>query len=155
MQTLAVDHDDRAQRGGHLHRHPTGSRTDLYLTGLSTGGYMAVRAATHFGGLISAFAPVASGDPCRWVRDCTPRAGDRTNVFGVGLDAETRRNISEVGACAEPSASAAALKAKPLASPPGAITHLAQARLTQMGFVSIDDPRPTEKIEAWLSPCRP
>lgn len=79
---------------------PTGSKPDLYLTGLSSGGYMAVRAATHFGGLISAFAPVASGDPYGWVRDCTPRAGDRTNVFGVGLDAETRRNISEVGACA-------------------------------------------------------
>lgn len=100
MQTLVVDHDDRAQRGGLLDRHPTGSRTDLYRTGLFSGGYVAVRAATHFGGLISAFAPVASGDPYGWVRDCTPRAGDRTNVFGVGLDAETRRNISEVGACA-------------------------------------------------------
>ena len=49
--------------------------------------------------LVNAFAPVASGDPYGWVRDCTPRAGDRANVFGVGLDAETRRNISEPGAC--------------------------------------------------------
>jgi pimeloyl-ACP methyl ester carboxylesterase len=82
---------------------PAGSQADVYLTGLSSGGYMAVRAATHFGDLITAFAPVASGDPYGWVRDCTPRAGDRTNVFGVGLDAETRRNISEPGACASTS----------------------------------------------------
>jgi hypothetical protein len=61
---------------------------------------MAVRAATPFGGLISAFGPVASGDPYGWVRDCTPRAGDRINVFVVGLDAETQRNISVIGACA-------------------------------------------------------
>lgn len=79
---------------------PAGSRTDLYLTGLSCGGYMAVRAATRFGGLISAFAPMAGGDPYGWVRDCTPRAGGRVNVFGVGLDAKTRRSISQIGACA-------------------------------------------------------
>ena len=78
---------------------PGGSRSEVSLTGLSSGGYMAVRAATRFGGLVNAFAPVASGDPYGWVRDCTPRAGDRANVFGVGLDAETRRNISEPGAC--------------------------------------------------------
>lgn len=82
---------------------PAGSRTDISLTGLSSGGYMAVRAATRFGDRISAFAPVASGDPYGWVRDCTPRAGDRLNVFGVGQDAETRRTISESGACASPS----------------------------------------------------
>ena len=75
---------------------PAGSRADLYLTGLSSGGYMAVRAATRFGDLVSAFAPVASGDPDGWVRDCTPRAGDRSNVFGVGRDAQTRLAIGEI-----------------------------------------------------------
>lgn len=78
---------------------PAGSRADLYLTGLSSGGYMAVRAATRFGDLVSAFAPVASGDPDGWVRDCTPRAGDRANVFGVGRDAQTRLAIGEIDAC--------------------------------------------------------
>lgn len=78
---------------------PPASRTELYLTGLSSGGYMAVRAATHFGDLVSGFVPVSAGDPYGWQRDCTPRAGDRSNVFGIAVDSETLRPISEPGAC--------------------------------------------------------
>lgn len=79
---------------------PAGSRTDIYLTGLSSGGYMATRAATRFGDLVTAFAPVSSGDPYGWARDCTRRATDRPNVFGIAADLETGRPISEPGACA-------------------------------------------------------
>lgn len=78
---------------------PAGSRSELYLTGLSSGGFMTVRTATRFGDLVTAFAPVAAGDPYGWTRDCTPRAGDRPNVFGIAIDNETRRPISEVDAC--------------------------------------------------------
>ncbi len=78
---------------------PAGSRSEVFLTGLSSGGYMAVRAATALPAQVTAFAPVSSGDPYGWTRDCTPRAGDRVNVFGVALDNETGRNISEPGAC--------------------------------------------------------
>lgn len=81
-------------------RRPAGSRADLYLTGLSSGGYMSTRAATRFGASISAFAPVSAGDPYGWTRDCTPRAGDRPNVFGIAFDLETRRQIVEPDACA-------------------------------------------------------
>lgn len=80
-------------------QRPPGSRADVYLTGLSSGGYMTTRAATRFGDLITAFAPVSSGDPYGWFRDCTPRAGDRPNVFGAAFDNETRRQITEAGAC--------------------------------------------------------
>lgn len=78
---------------------PAGSRSEVYLTGHSSGGYMAVRAASRLGDRITAFAPVSSGDPYGWTRDCTPRAGDRPNVFGAGFDNETGRQIIEPGAC--------------------------------------------------------
>jgi poly(3-hydroxybutyrate) depolymerase len=81
---------------------PAGSRGDVYLTGLSSGGYMATRAATRFGEWITAFAPVSSGDPYGWFRDCSPRATDRPNVFGAAFDSETRRQIVEPGACDAP-----------------------------------------------------
>ena len=80
-------------------RRPAGSSGLVFMTGLSSGGFMTVRAATRFGGHVAAFVPVASGDPYGWFRDCTRRAGDRANVAGVGLDNETRRQIIEPGAC--------------------------------------------------------
>ena len=52
---------------------PADGKREVFFTGLSSGGYMTVRAAT--------------------------RLGDRSNVFGIFFDNETRRNISEVGAC--------------------------------------------------------
>lgn len=78
---------------------PAGSRSEVFVTGHSSGGYMAVRAASSLGDRITAFAPVSSGDPYGWTRDCTPRAGDRPNVFGAGFDNETGRQIIEPGAC--------------------------------------------------------
>lgn len=77
-----------------------GARRDTFLVGHSSGGYMAVRAASRFGDRVTAFAPVSSGDPYGWTRDCTRRPGDRVNVAGVGLDNDTGRQIGEPGACA-------------------------------------------------------
>lgn len=81
---------------------PTGSRAEVFLAGHSSGGYMAVRAATRLSDLVTAFAPIASGDPYGWYRDCTRRPGDRANVAGAGFDNETRRQIIEPGACEAP-----------------------------------------------------
>jgi poly(3-hydroxybutyrate) depolymerase len=81
---------------------PTGSRTEVFLAGHSSGGYMTVRAATALAAHVTAFAPVSSGDPYGWFRDCTPRPGDRVNVFGAGFDNETLRQIIEPGACSAP-----------------------------------------------------
>ena len=80
-------------------RRQAGGRAEIFITGHSSGGYMTVRAASRLGELVTAFAPVASGDPYGWFRDCTRRAGDRVNVAGIGLDSETRRQIIEPGAC--------------------------------------------------------
>lgn len=79
---------------------PAGSRGEVFVTGHSSGGYMTVRAASRLGDRITAFAPVSSGDPYGWTRDCSPRAGDRPNVFGAGFDNETGRQIIEPDACA-------------------------------------------------------
>lgn len=80
-------------------RRPAGSRSEVFVTGHSSGGYMAVRAASRYPELVTAFAPVSSGDPYGWFRDCTRRPGDRVNVAGAGFDNETRRQIIEPGAC--------------------------------------------------------
>ena len=80
-------------------KRPAGSRSEIFVAGHSSGGYMAVRVASRYADLVTAFAPVSSGDPYGWFRDCTPRASDRVNVFGAGFDNETRRQIIETGAC--------------------------------------------------------
>lgn len=84
-------------------RRPAGARSEIFLGGHSSGGYMAVRAASNFGHLLSGVALVASGDPYGWFRDCSTRPTDRPNVFGIGLDSETLRPIGEPAACASPS----------------------------------------------------
>lgn len=78
---------------------PPGSAGSLFLTGLSSGGYMTVRAATHFDDVVTAFAPVASGDPYGWHRRCEPGLAARRSVHGAGFDNETGRQIVEPDAC--------------------------------------------------------
>jgi poly(3-hydroxybutyrate) depolymerase len=78
---------------------PQESRKEIFLTGLSSGGYMTVRAATHFDDLITAFAPVSSGDPYGWHRICEKGLTPRIIVHGAGLDNETGKQITERGAC--------------------------------------------------------
>ena len=80
-------------------KRPSGSRSEVFVTGHSSGGFMAVRVASRFPELVTALAPVSSGDPYGWFRDCTRRPGDRANVAGAGFDNETRRQVIEPGAC--------------------------------------------------------
>ncbi|MGQ0572309.1 MAG: hypothetical protein ACT4P5_22615 [Armatimonadota bacterium] len=78
---------------------PTGSRKEVFMTGLSSGGYMTVRASTHFDDLIATFAPVSSGDPYGWHRICEKGMTPRTTVYGAGFDNETGKQIIEPGSC--------------------------------------------------------
>ncbi|MRR17814.1 MAG: hypothetical protein EG826_15305 [Deltaproteobacteria bacterium] len=78
---------------------PSGSRSEVFVTGLSSGGYMTLRAATRFGDLITAFAPISSGDPYGWHRVCEKGTTRRKTVHGAGLDNETGRPITEPDAC--------------------------------------------------------
>lgn len=78
---------------------PAGSREAIFMTGLSSGGYMTVRASTHFDDLVAAFAPVSCGDPYGWRRSCEKGLTPRTTVHGIALDNETQRQIVEPEAC--------------------------------------------------------
>jgi len=71
----------------------------LFLAGLSSGGYMTTRAATHFNSPITAFAPVSSGDPYGWHRRCEANLTLRSSVHGAGFDNETGKQITESLAC--------------------------------------------------------
>lgn len=72
----------------------------IFLTGLSSGGYMTVRAATELASLVTAFAPVSNGDPYGWRRVCVPKPGGRQSVHGAGYDNDTGKEIIEQGSCA-------------------------------------------------------
>jgi len=82
---------------------PRRSATKIFLTGLSTGGYMTIRAATHFDDRITAFAPISAGDPYGTETLCDPSLSPRKSAKGVLVDAETRKNITVNGACASKS----------------------------------------------------
>lgn len=72
----------------------------IFMTGLSSGGYMTVRAASNLGHLLTAFAPLSNGDPYGWHRKCDPKYGNkRENVKGAGFDNETGKEIIELNSC--------------------------------------------------------
>jgi len=78
---------------------PGRSSKKIFLTGLSTGGYMAIRAATHFNSKITAFAPVAAGDPYATRMDCDATLSKRKSAKGILLDIDTHKSITKKGAC--------------------------------------------------------
>ncbi len=80
-------------------RRPAGSSTDIYMTGLSTGGYMTIRASTHFDNLITAFAPVSAGDPYGTETICDSRLSRRKSAKGILVDRQTGKQITEKSAC--------------------------------------------------------
>ncbi len=91
-------------------RRPVGSAGDVFIAGISSGGFMAVRASTRHDNLVNAFAPVSAGDPYGWHRICDPALGSHgfgdNIVYGRGYDNETDLQLVQVNAC--------------LTSPPGA-----------------------------------
>jgi len=78
---------------------PAGSNQKIFVTGLSSGGYMTIRAATHFDGLITAFAPVSAGDPYGTDPICDSSLSPRESAIGILVDRETRLEIVKDNAC--------------------------------------------------------
>lgn len=79
---------------------PAGSRPEVFITGLSTGGAMTTRAATHFDDVFTAFAPVSAVDPYGTDAICDSSLSPRDSAVGILVDRETRREIIEDDACA-------------------------------------------------------
>jgi pimeloyl-ACP methyl ester carboxylesterase len=78
---------------------PAGSAPQTFVTGVSNGGFMAILFATHFPGIIIAFAPVSAGDPYGTYMDMgTHPPLERKMAPGVFRDNETHKLISAVGA---------------------------------------------------------
>jgi pimeloyl-ACP methyl ester carboxylesterase len=82
---------------------PAGSGNAIFMTGLSTGGYMTIRASTHFADRITAFAPVSAGDPYGTDAVCDTSLSRRESAKGILADRETGREIVEDDACKAPS----------------------------------------------------
>lgn len=76
---------------------PANSPKDIFITGISNGGFMTVLAATHFGDKISAFAPVSAGDPYGIYVDCIQVP--LRDTPGKLIDSETNKPINEKNAC--------------------------------------------------------
>ena len=82
-----------------LKLRPANSAKDIFITGISNGGFMTILAATHFADKISAFAPVSAGDPYGTYMDMSKHRTLRPNAPGEFVDIETNKPISEKDAC--------------------------------------------------------
>lgn len=80
-------------------RRGEGGSPSVFLTGVSSGGYMSVRAATEMPDLVKAFAPISNGDPYGWHRVCIPKEGGRKTVHGAGFDNDTGQEILQRNSC--------------------------------------------------------
>lgn len=76
----------------------TGSNNNVFITGISNGGFMTILASTHLPGKITAFAPVSSGDPYGAYFDMGTKT-ERECALGVWRDSETNFRIDEENSC--------------------------------------------------------
>ncbi len=81
-------------------KRPANSNPSIFVTGLSTGGYMTTRAGAELGDKITAFAPVSAGDPFGTDVNCDTSLSPRTSAKGVLTDRETGKEITAKDACA-------------------------------------------------------
>lgn len=77
---------------------PVGSAQEIFMTGISNGGFMTILAATYFDNMITAFAPVSAGDPYGTHLVASPGLTSRPDAPGLFYDNETGKNISVDGA---------------------------------------------------------
>jgi len=77
---------------------PSNSKNDIFMTGISNGGFMTTFTATHFNNKITAFAPVSSGDPYGTYFNMSEK-GPRLCGPGTWRDLETNIGVQELDSC--------------------------------------------------------
>ncbi len=78
---------------------PVGSKQDIFIAGISNGGFMAVMAAANYANFIKGFAVISAGDPYGTHIDCGKEPLRGKGLAGVYIDNETSKPLSEEGAC--------------------------------------------------------
>jgi pimeloyl-ACP methyl ester carboxylesterase len=80
-------------------RRPDTASDNIFLAGISNGGFMVALAGTQLSDRVTAFVPVSAGDPYGTRIDCSTNPAHRVNAPGVFLDRETASGISASGGC--------------------------------------------------------
>ena len=79
---------------------PPGSRSGVFMTGISNGGFMTILAATKYRNDLTAIAPVSAGNPFSTYFDMTTHPlFERTCAPGVFRDSDTHQKINKRNAC--------------------------------------------------------
>ncbi|MFA5117220.1 MAG: hypothetical protein WC695_00030 [Candidatus Omnitrophota bacterium] len=78
---------------------PEKSAPEIFIAGISNGGFMAILAATSFDDRVLAFASVSAGDPYGTFIDCRKDLSIRQSAPGLFYDNQTMRNIGDDHAC--------------------------------------------------------
>lgn len=76
-----------------------GGSNDIFIAGISNGGFMTALAATRLNEKIEAFAMVSSGDPYGVRLDCGDDRIGRVNAPGLWYDRDTDISINKDDAC--------------------------------------------------------
>jgi len=78
---------------------PDNSSEDIFMTGISNGGFMTILASTHFNDKVRAFAPVSAGDPYGIYIDCSDKSTGRKNAPGRWYDKDTNIEMGKTDSC--------------------------------------------------------
>ncbi len=78
---------------------PVGSKKNVFLVGVSNGGFMAVKAASQLFHLISGFAVISAGDPYGTKISCFKSRSRLSSYDRVLTDNETKKNLGKENSC--------------------------------------------------------
>lgn len=89
---------------------PPASHSQVYLVGISNGGFMTILASTQMPDLITAFAPVSAGDPYSTALECSKKNSSMLRQTpGIFVDRGTGKSIADDASCGRATGASIAL----------------------------------------------